>query len=102
MNQLIGVLTIGTRVVDSQNPSTMNPPTKISPSTQFLLDEINRRFDEQDAKWDARLARLGATWGVRTDTPLGVDVRLFEQPPRELTTPSPLMLEAASSIVQNQ
>ena len=27
-------------------PSTMNPPTEISPSTQLLLDKIHKLFDE--------------------------------------------------------
>ena len=36
----------------------MNPPTVFSPSTQFLLDEIHRRFDESDARWDRVFARL--------------------------------------------
>jgi hypothetical protein len=80
----------------------MDSPTVLSPSTQFLLDKINRRFDEQDAKWDARLARWDAKWGVRADTPLGVNVRTSEHPPREPTAPSPPMLEAASSAAPEQ
>ena len=36
----------------------MNPHTEISPSIQSLLDEIHRRFDEADARWDRRFARL--------------------------------------------
>jgi hypothetical protein len=36
----------------------MDPPTEISPSTQFLLDEIRRRFDESDARLDRLFARL--------------------------------------------
>ncbi|CAD6222533.1 unnamed protein product [Miscanthus lutarioriparius] len=55
---VLRLLTIGTGAVDSRNPSTMNPHTEISPSTQSLLDEIHRRFDEADARWDRRFARL--------------------------------------------
>ncbi|CAD6250469.1 unnamed protein product [Miscanthus lutarioriparius] len=33
-------------------------PTEISPSIRFLLDEIHRRFDESDARFDRLFARL--------------------------------------------
>ena len=41
-------------------PSTMNPPTEISPSTQLLLDEIRKIFHKYEAKWDQRLTKHDA------------------------------------------
>jgi hypothetical protein len=38
----------------------MDPPTEISPSTQFLLDEIRRRFDEFDARMEQHFSRAMA------------------------------------------
>jgi hypothetical protein len=48
------LLTIGIRGVDSRSIS-MDPA-----ALKFLLDEIGRLFDEQNAKWDARFSQWNA------------------------------------------
>lgn len=43
---------------DYQNPSTMDFPAKISQSTQLLVQEIHKRFNDADARFDRLFAKL--------------------------------------------
>ena len=56
----------------------MNPPTEISPSIRFLLDEIHRRFDEFDARMEQRFSRAIAALEPR-DAAVEIRIDSFEQ-----------------------